>query len=141
MRRAVVLWTLFALLGLPACRPGSSGTDIELGTPFSLSVGETRSISSQRLKVQLSRVVADSRCPEGVTCVRAGEAILSFRLTLAGKSQPEVLLGLPPDSVPDQQTVEGFTLKIEALEPHPKVGAPPVPGDYRATLRITKGGA
>jgi hypothetical protein len=51
---------------------------VEMGDTFALKVAEQVSIRGTTLLVGFERVLSDSRCPEGVQCVTAGDVSLSL---------------------------------------------------------------
>jgi hypothetical protein len=53
--------------------------EIALGDEFTLSIGQTASIGDETgLQVTFEAVLEDSRCPSGVSCVWAGDAVVSI---------------------------------------------------------------
>ena len=55
-----------------------------LGYPFRISVGETVTFDGEILTVTYERLVEDSRCPEDVQCVWAGNGRILLGLAKAG---------------------------------------------------------
>jgi hypothetical protein len=86
-------------LSLTACAgvAGSRDPAIADGLDFRMQVGQTVTLAD-RSRLRYLRVVTDSRCPPGVHCVWAGDAIVAFEWS-------------PPDG-----TAQGFELHT-GLEP------------------------
>lgn len=81
-------------------------------------------------------VSSDSRCPINATCFWAGEATLQFDLS-ANRHAARYDLKLDGLS-PGPTTHEGFAVEVQTLAPYPFAGRPTPPGDYRATVRISR---
>ncbi|MEM7356642.1 MAG: hypothetical protein AAF657_37850, partial [Acidobacteriota bacterium] len=66
-----------------ACAAGqavSEGETIVLGEPFQLAVDGKAQLQGENLDVRFIRVVGDSRCPRGVTCIWEGNAEIELVL-------------------------------------------------------------
>jgi len=80
-------------------------------------------------------VVSDSRCPKGVDCIRAGEAIV--RVALADGSEQTVEINA--DSKQRASfTVPDGSVQIMSLEPYPEARVKIDPASYRLKVRIVK---
>jgi hypothetical protein len=84
--------------------------------------------------------VRDSRCPEGVQCVWAGE--VTIVLTAAEKGDTEVPLELSPaaDGGPESKATgtERHALTLLAVEPYPKHGTSPARSSHIARLLVAR---
>ncbi|HYM81159.1 MAG TPA: hypothetical protein VEY91_07075, partial [Candidatus Limnocylindria bacterium] len=60
-----------------------------LDRTFHLGVGRQAVIPDQRLEIGFERVTTDSRCPEGGTCVWAGEARVALWLRPEGRGETQ----------------------------------------------------
>jgi hypothetical protein len=121
---AAVLWATLA-----------SAAEPELGRPFELAPSETMTI--QGLRVAFDGVSNDSRCPTGAQCMWAGDAAAAF--TLEAPPSPPVHRTLHTNNRFERQTErEGFVVRLEEIKPYPKEGGAIAPGDYRATLVVTR---
>lgn len=82
----------------------------------------------------LIKEISDSRCPEGVVCVWAGEVIVKGEWTANNnKSTFEI------HSVTDQQKQPaGYTIKIVDAQPYPKYGTDSKPENLVISLLIQK---
>jgi hypothetical protein len=79
--------------------------------------------------------ISDSRCPEGVVCVWAGEVSVKGEFTVnQNKSAFEL------HSVMKNQQIEpeGYTMQIIDAKPYPKYGDDSKPEDLAITLLIQK---
>lgn len=129
MRTTTVLAFVVAL-GTACNSP--TGVD-ELPTTVSLSVGNSVSLVQQGVTLRFDSVVTDNRCPMGVFCIVAGQAILSFSLT-GTNAPPSGRLLLASDR-PDSTL--GVVLSAEEVTPFPRTDQPPPDRRaYHIRLRI-----
>lgn len=153
--RIVVLPALVLLLTVIGCgspRPvtGTSAVsrarmaEVPLDEVFEVRRGDAVLIDGQRLRFEA--VVSDSRCPAGVDCVRAGEAVVAFSF-VGRRSIGEVRLEIPgyasaeTEPRPEQSTTRSdFRFTLLALTPYP--GTPEAEAEERpvATLRAERAG-
>jgi len=117
-------------------------SDVEMGEVFEIARGGAVLVEGQRLRFE--SVVADSRCPLDVDCVRAGEAVVAFSF-VGTRAIGEMRLQSPGYAdaetapVPEQSTTRGaFRFTLLALDPYP--GTAEAEGDARpvATLRVER---
>jgi hypothetical protein len=66
---------------------------VALGETFSVKVGESVSVTGAGLSVTFTALVSDSRCPRGVQCIQAGNAVITVAVTRAGASPVTLTLG------------------------------------------------
>jgi hypothetical protein len=110
MTRIVALAFLLAGV-LPGC--ASSGERVATsGQPVVLQVGE-RVALADNAALRYVAVTADSRCPPGVQCIRAGDADVAFEFTAAAGASKAVTLNLPKSP---QATVGDWKLELLSLE-------------------------
>ena len=90
-----------------------------LGEQFSLPIGQTVDIVSQGLSIRFDAVTSDSRCPNGVECVWAGEAkcrmIIKYHDT-----ETEVIFTQNGSSI-SQENFQDYLFSFQ-LGPYPQVG-------------------
>jgi hypothetical protein len=95
MKRSVWLLaaavTLLLITVLPACTSNSNTIKAKPGEEFNLKIGQTVSISGEDLKIKILDVINDSRCPQGVVCVWAGEVSCEVEFIYNGHKQTETL--------------------------------------------------
>lgn len=109
----------------PARRVASFDQDIELAP------GEQVVFGQQQLQVEFVRVLDDSRCPTGVTCVWAGEVkvLLSIQIGAAAAVEREI-------TTQQAATVDGFRLFLVQVQPERTATREISPEDYRIFLRV-----
>ncbi|MBI1870156.1 MAG: hypothetical protein HYS07_03080 [Chlamydiae bacterium] len=113
-----------------------------LGEPFQLKVGGTVAISSENLKVTLKGIPSDSRCPEGVECVWAGQVKVLVHLEKDGQDLGGHTLPFPifPKSK-SPEIVGGYSLQILKVDPYPKSGDKIELSEYQVDLVVKKAAA
>jgi hypothetical protein len=99
MRPSQSLCTPLLALFLAACGssspssslPAPATTDVSLDQQFTLAPGQTARIPGQGLAIRFDSVAGDSRCPQDVVFVWAGDASVHLTLTRNGASRAVVV--------------------------------------------------
>ena len=102
------------------------------GDSVTLKVGGHERVGS--LELTFTTVTEDSRCPEGVSCVWAGEAIVALQAE-AGGTRAQLTLST---ATGDRHAggLGGYRITLEKLVPTPRQDGRPIT-DYVATLGVT----
>jgi hypothetical protein len=140
----VVLPVIF----LVACSSNNTNAvNASLGQDFTLPVGQTAYLASENMNIKFDTVTNDSRCPDGVQCIRAGEAVCRVSITQGNNSAPAVLTLTQPGltSGPAQNiwstnvgnTLRQYVIKFD-LTPYPEAGQPVESSAYKLQLNITR---
>ena len=66
---------------------------VALGETFSVKVGEPVSVTGAGVSVTFTALVSDSRCPPGVQCIQAGNAVITVALARPGSAPVTLTLG------------------------------------------------
>ena len=121
--------SILIAVALAACGRGGAAT---LNEPIQLAPGDWANFKTENLELQFTGIDEDSRCPNDVTCVWAGEVVV--RLTLRRDSRNKEV------SVKETQglAVDGYTISILQVLPPRASSGPLAPADYRVTLKITR---
>lgn len=140
MPRFGPLLLALSVLTLAGCellsfRSSASTRAASLGEPFEVGFGETVAIRGAGLEVRFTGV-DDSRCPQDVQCVRAGEASAAFALAADGAEENAVLRLPPLDEAPDAAIFGGYRVRLLELLPLPHSERPSSDRLYRATLLV-----
>jgi hypothetical protein len=111
-----------------------------LGKPFTLKVGEHASVDGVSIRVGFDSVTADSRCPMGAMCIRAGEAVVKLDVESNGRT---VVLSLqtppgltPTTDKPAEAPVDGYIVAFSSLTPKFAVGNVMKQSDYSAEFVV-----
>ena len=136
LRWVALLVAVAFLVG--GCASGASN-DIKtaLGQEFTLPVGKTAVINGEALKISFQSVTADSRCPTGVECIRAGEAICQMKITHEGSTTDVVFTADGGIDGYSESKFGDYTAHFRR-EPYPEAEKQIGHGDYRLILSITK---
>jgi len=121
-------------------RRGGAAQVARVGREFKVRDGRAVTFEGESLWLKFAAVAADSRCPADVTCVWAGNAEVLIEAGTKGKRGKRTLR-LNTNASP-QGAGEGkfgrFTVKLLELSPQPRSGRKIAPGQYTATLLVSK---
>lgn len=100
---------LFALLLVSGCASvpddeQSGWARARLDEEFTLALGDSISLDGTLYSIVFERVVEDSRCAQGMTCIWEGNARIELRLM--------EFVQWPPTGAPDTVGVTGFVLQL-----------------------------
>jgi hypothetical protein len=119
---------------MTACDDAPTSPAAPVDTEFTLAPGEERRIEGESVAVKFVEVSGDSRCPADAICVLGGSATVRILMVSGFSGQPyELRTG-------DMQPIvhAGLTVSLVQLSPYPFSARPIAPGDYRATLKVTR---
>lgn len=126
---------LFCLL-LAACDEQSpAGPTVPLNQQFTLAPGESASIENTSIRVEFMRVSGDSRCPADAVCIQGGDALVEVQVSNGNAARYDLHTG---DQARAAVTHEGFRIELVQLQPYPFSSRTIAPGDYRATLAVSR---
>ena len=112
--RAVLLAALvsIAAVTLPACSgAGATRTAAPIGQPIRMTQGQQVALPDGAT-LRYVQVAADSRCPPGVQCIRAGDAYVVFEFADAGEAPRRITVNTDP---PARAMVGKWQLRLLAL--------------------------
>jgi hypothetical protein len=122
---------------LPACTSKTSEIHAISGQEFSLAIGQTAVISGENVSVKFTDVVGDSRCPDGVMCVWAGQVSCSLDVVKSGAAS-QMVITAPGDTTDyTDNTYQNYRLQFR-VDPYPQSGKKINKSDYRLFLIIHK---
>ena len=102
-----------------------------------LRVGETLRIGGTNASLTFARVERDSRCPKGVRCIRAGEAVVVFSVREEDGAVSTLTFEVPPGGGASQ-SFHGYRIQIVGLDPQAETDVEIAPSDYVATIAVQK---
>jgi hypothetical protein len=111
-----------------------------VGREFKIKVGQMVTFRGEVLRLRFKRITSDSRCPTGVECVWAGNAEVLFEVS-AGGARGKRTLSLNTNAGQERAaegTYRRYTVKLVGLSPYPQSGRKIRPGEYIATLLVSK---
>jgi hypothetical protein len=127
---------LIGVVLISACTADSPGAPTgPVDTELVLAPGQTADVANTNIQLRFDGVSGDSRCPADVVCIQAGDAIV--RIEVLPKSGAARAYDLHTGN---RQPVrhDDLTIALENLSPYPFSSRTIAPGDYRATLRVTR---
>jgi hypothetical protein len=115
---------------------GAAQGEASLGRPFELKVAAAMRFARESLTVEFEKVVEDSRCRVGATCVWEGDAVA--RLQLLGPGGERALFDLHTQSkFPREGTFQKFRIRLVGLAPARPSGSEIASDTYIATLVVS----
>jgi hypothetical protein len=102
---------------------------------LNLKIGGEEFVREAGLKVKFVAMVEDSRCPEGVDCIWAGNGKIS--LTVRKGKYKAVTFDLNTTSEPRSFIYQGYEITLVKLAPYPKNDVKILDCEYVATLNVT----
>lgn len=126
----------------PNPAPGAGQVvNARLNEPFVLQVRQTAILTDtpDQFGITFYNVAEDSRCPQGVACVWAGQVIVQITFQENGLLHPPVLeLTTNPQDANHARVIEGYRVELLDVQP-PAVAGTPIPSEaYRATFLVTR---
>jgi hypothetical protein len=149
LERSRLAWTLLTrrfmrplilglcLLAATACAGRHPvGPTVGANERFTLAPNEVATVRDFDLNVQFVNVTGDSRCPADAVCIQGGDALVHIRVIDGGASSPyELHTG---DSSRASVTHKSARIALVELQPYPFSSRTIAPGDYRATLTVSR---
>jgi len=128
-------WALMALSVTACAAAVPSAPTGAVDTRVVLAPGEMADIAAAGIQIRFQGVTGDSRCPGDALCIQGGDAVVRIDVLEPGgaASAHDLHTG---DMKPIYQ--RDLTIALEGLSPYPFISRPIAPGDYRATLRVTR---
>ena len=127
---------LFCLLLVTACDDGPAGPTVGFDEQVTLAPGNTARVNGSDVRLQFVGVSADSRCPLGVFCIQAGEAVVQIRASGGGATTTYDLHTGDANRAGASHGDVRFTLA--QLAPFRTASGTIAASDYRATLEISR---
>lgn len=134
MKKLLII--VFALIVAGCAFPSDSSGAVE--NELMLRYGESKSLPGKDIRITFDKVLEDSRCPEGVTCVWEGNAKIRLSLLLERDILSVGALNSNRKIDPDSLVFAGYTIRIKSLDPYPIDGVAIDSSDYRVTLTFKK---
>lgn len=142
-----LVWFVVATAVLFGCRSVTSenarlegeAQAARIGKEFTIKVGQQITLDGAGLRIKFLGVEQDSRCPADVNCVWAGNAEVALEVTVGDKCVKKVKLNTHSNSqTAGEEKYEGYRVKLVGLSPHPRSDQKIAPGEYTATLLVSK---
>jgi hypothetical protein len=135
-----LLWVLsvtLALLTISGCSQPIRN-EVSLDQEFTLSVGKSSAIAGENITLKFVEVTSDSRCPQNVTCVWAGEVSCLVEVTKNNLNAYRLVLTQPGlTDLPSQQDFDGYEITFR-VEPYPVAGKTIAQNEYLLIATVTR---
>lgn len=115
--------------------------DARLNEDFVLHLRETAILTDtpDRFGISLYAIKQDSRCPQGVTCVWAGEVRADITFQENRVLHPPVFeMTTSPGDPKHRMEIEGYVVELTHAEPPALAGKTIAPEAYALTFRVTR---
>lgn len=132
---------LVLLLGAGCPNPGGENHQhFSVNDAFTLAQGQmAHDKEDGSFSIQFDKVSADSRCPVGVECIRAGNADVVLTLKKGNESKTVTLTtGDLGEGATMNTSFGGYNIQLTGLEPGTKANQTIEQKDYKAKLLVTK---
>lgn len=129
------LAVLVCAMSLAACTSSPTAPTGPVNVQLVLAPGQTGDVSNTRIRLRFEGVLGDSRCPADAICIQGGDAIV--RVHVLPKDAASRTVDLHTGSLQPARH-DDLTIALENLSPYPFSSRTISPGEYRATLRITR---
>ena len=128
---------ILCLLAVTACdEQAPLGPTVMPNERFTLAPGEVATVRDVDLFVRFVAVTGDSRCPADALCIQGGDALVHISVIDGGvTSAYELHTG---DSSRATVTHEQNRIGLAELQPYPFSSRTIAPGEYRATLMVSR---
>jgi hypothetical protein len=114
----------------------TTGEEGSLNIEFKLIIGETINLDDGG-SVTFEGVSEDSRCPEEVDCVWAGQVTVNLTVTTPDGQSEELSLTLMGGQS-EPVTVGDYTITLHAVDPYPKQPGDIDPASYNISIQLVK---
>jgi hypothetical protein len=108
-----------------------------LNVPFTLAPGQTARIDSEGMDIRFVDVTGDSRCPEGVECIWAGQVSCAVEITKNNILNQLTLSDSAGSGASTGQDFQNYHIFF-SVTPSPAAGKQIAGGDYRLTLTVSQ---
>jgi hypothetical protein len=126
---------LLPVVALCGALAPASGRDTIAGPVVPVRQGEEWKVRGEDLRITFLAVEEDSRCPEGVHCIHAGNARVRVMARNSKGACAEFVIN--SDVAPKEQGFGKYKIRMAGLWPRP-TAAEPRPRSYRAAFEIEK---
>ena len=122
----------------PPLSAAGAQPEITRGEEFVLRVGQTAALGGGfGVSLTFEAVREDSRCPVGVSCIWAGDAVVAITVddTAGGTKTLELHTN---GRFVTEAALDGHVVRLVALSPTPRQGSTIPVDEYEATLVVTR---
>ena len=129
-----LLFCALAFAGSCKKKPQAGYRIVQAGEPFQLKMNESAKLDGEDLKVTFTKVMEDSRCPEGTDCLWAGEVKVAVTANTGNRSYQIALTREGKQTGPVTLPAGNFRISLLEVAPYPKNQKKIQPEDYKIKL-------
>lgn len=134
--REIKMKKIFLTLILTVSFGGFWHATAQTAQQIKLRPGNQKTVTGGKVTIKFVSVAEDSRCPEGVNCIQAGNAKIQIKVSKRGGAAKTFELNTNLE--PNNFSFEGYQIKLTNLEPVPKENIRINRNGYTATLSVVK---
>lgn len=136
---SLLLSAAIVLAHAAGCGKESISSDIQMGERFDLAFGQSKYFDKGDFKIYFSQIMEDSRCPEGATCVWAGQVRMKMVFQEKGKDIASTEAKYQ-DGKSKMNTFlhNGYAIEIMSVSPKSKTDRNIPVEEYSIGLKISK---
>jgi hypothetical protein len=108
-----------------------------LNVPFTLAPGQTARIESEGMDIRFVNVTGDSRCPQGVECIWAGQVTCAMEITKNNILNQVTLTDSAGSGASTGQDFQNYQI-LFSVTPSPVAGQTTAGNDYRLTMTVSQ---
>ena len=129
------IYVLCTLILLTGCANIEKKLKVSLGQEFTLQVGQIAQVDKEGFEIKFEKVLEDSRCPKGVTCIWAGQ--VRCELSIKDNESTTSLELTEPGLTDSLSLTTNNKFKIYYhVQPYPEAGQEIAPDKYRIILKV-----
>ena len=128
--------TLFLTVILTLVFGSVSAVNAKDDAPIKVRVGKQKKFSRSKISVKFVSLIEDSRCPEGVNCVWAGNARIKVQIS-EGRDAGETF-EMNTNLGAKGASFRGYAINLVSLAPTPKADVKVNSDSYAAVFSISR---
>ncbi len=105
---------------------------------LTIKLGEDKKVCESEISVSFVELVEDSRCPIGVECIHAGNAVIRLKIA-QGNGEPQTVT-LETAKEDDKFDFHGYEVSLISVDPYPKADVGVAKEAYSVRISVTKKG-
>lgn len=117
-------------------KPQYSTAKFDLGIPFELGAGKTANSSDDKLRITFNAIGEDSRCPEGTTCMWAGQVTANITIGDSESSQTFDFRLEGKGTKPATKKFKEYSVNLMQVTPYPQDGTKIEKEKYAVQLKV-----
>ncbi len=111
-------------------------TEAKTDKQIKVLVNQQKVVPGSKITIKFVSMIEDSRCPEGVNCIQAGNA--KIKVTVRMRGGESKTFELNTNLGPKGETYEGYAINLISLTPTPKNNIRINRNGYTATFTVSR---